>query len=119
MLTGGFRTARAMADAVASGAVDVVGIARPLCTEPDLCACILDGSADAAREIDIRTNVKLFDDMLQSFWHNHQMKRMAHGLDPNLGASKWVVLAKGMAEQVVANPFAKGRSYAQAVDVEG
>ena len=117
MLTGGFRTARAMADAVASGAVDVVGIARPLCTEPDLCACILDGSADAAREIDIRTNVKLFDDMLQSFWHNHQMKRMARGLDPNLGASKWVVLAKGMAEQVIANPFAKGRAYTKILKV--
>jgi len=113
MLTGGFRTAKAMSDAVTSGSIDVVGIARPLCTEPDLCARILNGTADAAREVDIRTNVKLFDDMLQSFWHNHQMKRMARGLDPNLGASKWLVLARGMAEQVIANPFAQGRAYLQ------
>ena len=117
MLTGGFRTASAMADAVSSGAVDVVGIARPLCTEPDLCARILDGTADAAREFDIRTGVKLFDDMLQSFWHNHQMKRMSRGLDPNLSASKWMVLAKGMAEQVIANPFARGREYPQPAEV--
>lgn len=117
MLTGGFRTAAAMVDAIASGAVDVVGIARPLCTEPDLCARILNGTAEAAREVDIRTNVKLFDDMLQSFWHNHQMKRMARGLDPNLSASKWTVLAKGMAEQVIVNPFAKGRAYPNPAEV--
>jgi len=39
------------------------------------------------------------------------MKRMGRGLDPDLGASKWVVLAKGMAQQAIANPFARGRSY--------
>ncbi|KAL8277387.1 hypothetical protein RQP46_010227 [Phenoliferia psychrophenolica] len=45
----GFRTAKAMADAIRSGACDMVGIARPLMMEPDLVARILDGSADAVK----------------------------------------------------------------------
>ncbi|HRI89705.1 MAG TPA: NADH:flavin oxidoreductase/NADH oxidase family protein [Candidatus Hydrogenedentes bacterium] len=111
MVTGGFRTARGMVDAVSSGAVDVVGLARPLCVEPEFCAQILNGIIDHARPIDVRTGMKLFDDMLQSFWHNHQMRRMANGLDPNPESSKWLVLARGIMEQAVANPFSKGRSY--------
>jgi 2,4-dienoyl-CoA reductase-like NADH-dependent reductase (Old Yellow Enzyme family) len=35
MVTGGFRTAQGMAAAVASGACDIVGLARPMCVEPD------------------------------------------------------------------------------------
>jgi len=35
-LTGGFRSRVAMLEALQSGAVDVIGIARPLCTEPDI-----------------------------------------------------------------------------------
>ena len=35
MVTGGFRTAECMAAALASGACDIVGLARPLCVEPD------------------------------------------------------------------------------------
>ena len=111
MLTGGFRTAKGMADAVSGGVVDVIGLARPLCVEPDLCRRILDGTADAARPIEIRTGIAIFDDMLQSFWYNHQMKRMARGLDPRLSTNKWMVLARGVRQQVMANPFKKSRAY--------
>jgi 2,4-dienoyl-CoA reductase-like NADH-dependent reductase (Old Yellow Enzyme family) len=44
MLTGGFRTPNAMADAVNCGAVDVVGLARPLIWSPGLPAELLSGS---------------------------------------------------------------------------
>jgi hypothetical protein len=111
MLTGGFRTAKGMAEAVSGGVVDVIGLARPLCVEPDLCKRILDGTAGAARPIEIRTGIGIFDDMLQSFWYNHQMKRMARGLDPRLSANKWMVLVRGMQQQVMANPFKKARAY--------
>ena len=36
MVTGGFRTMAGMEAAIASGACDVVGLARPLCVEPEL-----------------------------------------------------------------------------------
>lgn len=41
MVTGGFRSAQGMAGAVSSGAADVVGLARSLAVEPDLCRRIL------------------------------------------------------------------------------
>ncbi len=47
-VTGGFRTRQAMDDALAKGEVDVVGLARPLCTEPDLPRRLIDGSAEGA-----------------------------------------------------------------------
>lgn len=51
MVTGGFRSKRGMNDALASGAMDVVGIARPLAVEPDLPRRLLLGEATAAAPI--------------------------------------------------------------------
>jgi len=48
MITGGFRTRAAMESAVAEGDCDVVGLGRPLCTEPDLPRRLLSGEADRA-----------------------------------------------------------------------
>ncbi|MFN3431115.1 MAG: NADH:flavin oxidoreductase, partial [Candidatus Sericytochromatia bacterium] len=41
MLTGGFRTLDGMADALESGAVDVIGLGRPLALEPDLVSILI------------------------------------------------------------------------------
>jgi 2,4-dienoyl-CoA reductase-like NADH-dependent reductase (Old Yellow Enzyme family) len=48
MVTGGFRTRSAMVDALAQGELDVVGLARPLCVEPDLAGRLAAGSSDGA-----------------------------------------------------------------------
>lgn len=48
MVTGGFRGARAMAGALNSGAVDVIGLGRPMCVETDLPRRLLSGAIDAA-----------------------------------------------------------------------
>jgi 2,4-dienoyl-CoA reductase-like NADH-dependent reductase (Old Yellow Enzyme family) len=48
MITGGFRTRAAMESAIAEGDCDVVGLGRPLCTEPDLPRRLLSGEADRA-----------------------------------------------------------------------
>ncbi len=45
MLTGGFRTRSAMEQAIKSGAADVIGLARPLCTLPDAPKRLLAGVA--------------------------------------------------------------------------
>jgi 2,4-dienoyl-CoA reductase-like NADH-dependent reductase (Old Yellow Enzyme family) len=47
MVTGGFRTPALMREVVASGEVDVIGIGRPFCVEPDLPKRILSGSDQA------------------------------------------------------------------------
>jgi hypothetical protein len=41
MVTGGFRTAAAMEAALAGGACDLIGLARPMCVEPDAPARLL------------------------------------------------------------------------------
>lgn len=53
MVTGGFRTLAAMEQAVASGAVDIIGQARPYCAEPDLPKMFLAGTATKNLEYDL------------------------------------------------------------------
>lgn len=50
MITGGFRSRDVMEKAVADGEVDMIGIARPLCTQPNLGSLLVDqwvGAADS------------------------------------------------------------------------
>jgi hypothetical protein len=49
VVTGGFRSRAAMVASLAEHELDVIGLARPLCTEPYLSKRLLDGSAEAAR----------------------------------------------------------------------
>jgi len=44
MVTGGFRTSAAMERAIAEDGIDMIGLARPLCVQPDAVAGLLDGS---------------------------------------------------------------------------
>lgn len=46
MVTGGFRSARAMADAIRQDGVDVIGLARPFLLDPNAARHLLDGSQD-------------------------------------------------------------------------
>jgi 2,4-dienoyl-CoA reductase-like NADH-dependent reductase (Old Yellow Enzyme family) len=54
MVTGGFRSRAAMEAALASGAVDVVGLGRPMCVETDLPNKILAGGDGTAWEKNIK-----------------------------------------------------------------
>lgn len=86
MLTGGFRTLEGMQDAL-QGAVDVIGLARPLAAEPDLPGRLLRGQDRAARPVRIATGIKSLDALLQGAWYQLQLDRMGRGLepDPSLG----------------------------------
>jgi len=46
MITGGFRSRDVMEKAIANGEVDVIGLARPLCTQPDCSAQLIQGTLD-------------------------------------------------------------------------
>lgn len=89
MLTGGFRSRRGMDEALQSGAVDVVGMARPLSLEPDLPRRLLSGEAEAARPFDISTPFSAINSMLPSVWCQQQLHRMAEGRDPDPELSPW------------------------------
>ena len=51
MVTGGFSTAEGMADALRFGALDVIGLGRPLTVTPDLIGRLLDGEEIGAERL--------------------------------------------------------------------
>lgn len=83
MVTGGFRTASGMAEAVASGATDVIGLARPLALEPDLAARLLSAEAERARSGLRGFGAKKLDALVDAAWHEQQLARMGRGLAPD------------------------------------
>lgn len=82
MLTGGFRTADGMVDAVESGAVDIVGLGRPLTVQPDFPADLLAGRTDASVVNPRRSGIRLLDNLTELTYYSVQMWRMAAGKEP-------------------------------------
>ena len=79
MVTGGFRTRQAMIRALASGDVDVIGLGRPMCVEPDLPRRLIAGQADGVRR---------YEDEIQPAkaglgWFCLQLIRLADGQPPD------------------------------------
>jgi 2,4-dienoyl-CoA reductase-like NADH-dependent reductase (Old Yellow Enzyme family) len=83
MVTGGFRSRAGMDAALATGAVDVIGLARPLAVEPDLPQRLLADASTCAMSIRLGTPSKLLDAMILGAWHQHQLRRMAEGVLPD------------------------------------
>jgi 2,4-dienoyl-CoA reductase-like NADH-dependent reductase (Old Yellow Enzyme family) len=96
LLTGGMRSRAVMEDALTSGAVDVVGLARPMTHTPELPARLLDGTLDAAPAVKIRSRIRFVDDALQAMWFQQQITELAHGREPNLGLGAWTALWRGL-----------------------
>jgi hypothetical protein len=92
MVTGGFRTKQGMEDALASGAVDVVGMARALAMDPALPMKMLNGERDAAVLGNDRTGVRALDALLSSQFYVENLHRIAavKDADPNL-SRLWAV----------------------------
>jgi 2,4-dienoyl-CoA reductase-like NADH-dependent reductase (Old Yellow Enzyme family) len=51
-VTGGFRSRELMKKTLAAGEVDVIGLARPLCSQPDVVARLIEGNTDRASEVE-------------------------------------------------------------------
>jgi 2,4-dienoyl-CoA reductase-like NADH-dependent reductase (Old Yellow Enzyme family) len=95
MLTGGMRSRAVMDAALRSGAIDIVGLARPMTHTPDLPARLLDGSLAAAPAVQVRSRVRVVDDALQALWFQAQIHAMAHGGEPDLALGRWTALWRG------------------------
>ncbi|MBK9328798.1 MAG: NADH:flavin oxidoreductase/NADH oxidase family protein [Sphingobacteriales bacterium] len=94
-VTGGFRTAEGMAQAISSGAVDFVGLARLLAIEPDAPHKILSGKSVLSVK-PIKTKLSMVDNMglMETAWYSAQLKRIGNGKAPNIHMSPWLVLFK-------------------------
>ncbi len=94
-VTGGFRSAQGMAQAISSGAVDMVGMARALAVEPDLPARLLSSQPPLHQIKPITTGIKAIDKLglLEVSWYTGQLKRISQGLPVKPGESGlWVFL---------------------------
>lgn len=96
VVTGGFRTAQGMAQAIESGAVDMVGLARILAIEPDVPQKLLAGKAAQHTVKPITTGIKAIDKMgiLEISWYTGQLKRIGRGEAPKPNESGLWVFAK-------------------------
>lgn len=101
MVTGGFRSKSSMEKALASGATDVIGLARPMCTVPDFPAQLLSGAIENGPKWEselvlapdalgpnpdpvVFQNVESFG---MVYWFAWQIMRLGDGLDPDLKLS--------------------------------
>ena len=85
MLTGGLRSRPAMEEALATGAVDLLGLARPFCVQPDVPRALLADPAAAARPFTIpKLGIAAMEGQGETDWCNTQMRRIARGQAPDL-----------------------------------
>jgi 2,4-dienoyl-CoA reductase-like NADH-dependent reductase (Old Yellow Enzyme family) len=96
LLTGGMRSRAAMESAIQAGAVDVIGLARPMTYAPELPRQLIDGSLAAAPSVNIKSRVKKLDDALQVMWFQAQIHEMGQGRDPDLALGAWTALWRGL-----------------------
>ncbi|GAA3571774.1 NADH:flavin oxidoreductase/NADH oxidase family protein [Amycolatopsis ultiminotia] len=92
MVTGGFTTAAAMAEALRSGALDVIGLGRPYIVDAELPGRLLAGADVQAQRRCPRTGIRLADSLLEIQWHTQQLHRLAEG-KPADRRSAWRALA--------------------------
>jgi 2,4-dienoyl-CoA reductase-like NADH-dependent reductase (Old Yellow Enzyme family) len=97
-VTGGFRTHAAMADAIASDAVDFIGLARLLAIEPDAPTRLVAGHDPLYHVKPVKTGIAAIDKMglMEINWYTHQLKRLGRGVEPRPNESVLKVFALGM-----------------------
>ncbi len=82
MVTGGFRSAAAMVEALEHGLLDLIGIGRPMIVDPESPRRLLAGEID--RLPSSESKVGLLEILP---WNNMQLERLGDGLDPDLDLS--------------------------------
>lgn len=93
MVTGGFRSRAGMHAALSSGALDVIGVARPLCTHPNCVRELLEGRIDHLPAFEQQLHLaaqgwcspaspillmKMINVLGAQGWYYQQMDRLAH-----------------------------------------
>jgi 2,4-dienoyl-CoA reductase-like NADH-dependent reductase (Old Yellow Enzyme family) len=88
MITGGFRNRDVMENAVNSGEVDLVGFARPLCTQPDAPKQLINQSIDT---VDLYENGLVLG---RGFWGNNSSSSMVKSINAfgQLGFYYWQII---------------------------
>ena len=98
MVTGGFRSATGMSEALGGGDVDLIGLGRPLCIDPGFPGKILSGALDRAPDVESGLRIgpgifgpnspfavfKAINGFARIGWYYEQIYRLADGEEPDL-----------------------------------
>jgi 2,4-dienoyl-CoA reductase-like NADH-dependent reductase (Old Yellow Enzyme family) len=84
MVTGGFRSRAVMQDALAAGALDVVGMARPFTQNPRIAQDLLEGRTERAADPPAMPGLGRLGGMSQAMMSVAQMGLLARGKSPTL-----------------------------------
>jgi len=84
MVTGGFRARSIMEEALATGALDVVGMARPFTNDPSVARDLLDGRTERAADPPVMPGLGRLGGTSQAMMSVAQMGLMAQGKSPTL-----------------------------------
>lgn len=79
MVTGGFRTRRAMQAALDDGAVDLIGLARPLILEPGLSKALLEQDSARSMPMPRPFRIRSLAGLAEAAWFSRQLRRVAAG----------------------------------------
>lgn len=98
MLTGGFRTRNAMDAALASGACDIIGLARSVAVTPDFPNRLVANERCESEVYSLTTGSKRLDKLfpLEITWYTHQLHRMGRGKNPNPDANVKMAILKSI-----------------------
>jgi 2,4-dienoyl-CoA reductase-like NADH-dependent reductase (Old Yellow Enzyme family) len=99
VVTGGFRSQKAMEEAVANGEIDMVGIARPFALVPDLANRIFNGNYETVQAKSIKTGIKFIDknaSLLEIGWYEQQLARIGKSKSPNPNHNVWISLVQNL-----------------------
>lgn len=96
VVTGGFRSSKAMIAALQSDATDFIGLARPMTLDTDLPNKLMASDNFAITLPHLTTGIKPIDKiaMLDITWYEHQLARIARQKQPKPTLSAWPVFIK-------------------------
>ncbi|MFT3924916.1 MAG: NADH:flavin oxidoreductase/NADH oxidase family protein [Myxococcales bacterium] len=111
-VTGGFRTFEGISNALGSGALDVVGLARALALDPDFPKKLLASPETVSSVRPIRTGVGLIDrtGMMEVSFYSRQLRRMGRGKEPKPHENPKLALASILATQGIGALFTRLRA---------
>jgi 2,4-dienoyl-CoA reductase-like NADH-dependent reductase (Old Yellow Enzyme family) len=89
LLTGGFRSATGMNEALATGACDMIGLARSLAINPEFSKDLLAGKDVKSAVKPLSTGLKFLDKVipLEIIWYSEQLHLMGAGKNPKIDRS--------------------------------
>ena len=94
MLTGGFRTATVMKEAITSNQLDIVGLARPFCVFPNIANEVFNESRTDFTTNIKKTNIKAIDAAMNIVWYEAQIRRISNRKEPDPELSSWAAFLK-------------------------